>query len=450
MEKFYLGIDASKGFADFTILDSNSQIVLKNFELGDNFLGHCELVETLYKFMEERDEAKLYAALESTGGYENNWYNTLFKCQREIEISVARLNPLGVHFSIKANMQRNITDKISAYSIADYLIKQGDKIRYDVDTYYAELRKHKKFIDMVIKQKVQTENQLESVLYSANPELLVYCKKRKPSWLFKLLLQYPTADKLKRAHLESLKKLPYMKDKLAEQIFERAKKSVSSSSGQLTETLIKEMVTQIINNDAIIDKHKKIMADNCKLDEVELLKSFPGIGEYSAISLILEIGLIERFKSPKQLACYFGVHPKSHQSGDMNGVAHMSKQGRSAPRAVLYMVAFSAIVHNSVIKEVYANNKKKGMSSKAAMGVCMHKILRIVYGMLKTNQRFDPLIDKRNQEKSEKIKTGITVVKDKQFHNIMSTSPISKRQYKKRMAQLEPQDAVTSNAGSMN
>lgn len=35
----------------------------------------------------------------------------------------------------------------------------------------------------------------------------------------------------------------------------------------------------------------------------------------------------------------------------------------------------------------------------AALGVCMHKILRIVYGILKNKQAFNPDIDKLNQER---------------------------------------------------
>lgn len=448
MESFYLGSDVSKGYADFVILDSKKQIVEKNFELGDSYAGHNELYEKLNKFMEDRPGAKLYAAVESTGGYENNWYNTLFKCQRAIDVSVTRLNPIGVHHSIKAGMRRNVTDKISAYAIAEFLIMQGENIRFDVDTYYAELRKMKSFVDMLTKQKVQCENQLESVLYSANPEVLVYCEEFKPAWLFLLLLQYPTADKLSRAHLESLKKIPFIKDKQAEQILEKSKKSVASSSGPVTEMLIKEMITQINHLEELIKKHKKVMAKNCKLEEVELLKSIPGIADYSAISLMLEIGLIERFESSKKLASFFGVHPVYKQSGDGKWGMYMSKQGRSAPRATLFMSVFSGIQYNPIIKDVYKKHVKNGMQKGAAMGVCMHKLLRIVYGILKSNKPFDPAIDLENQKYSTIKHSKINFKKDSSFYNIMVESPISGRQRKKRKAQFVSQDVESSKAGS--
>ena len=43
--------------------------------------------------------------------------------------------------------------------------------------------------------------------------------------------------------------------------------------------------------------------------EVELLKTFKGIGDYSAIGLMLEIQAVERFATAKKLASFFGLHP---------------------------------------------------------------------------------------------------------------------------------------------
>jgi transposase len=50
MNNFYLGADASKGYADFVILDSNKQVVKQNFQLDDTFEGHASLYEILATF----------------------------------------------------------------------------------------------------------------------------------------------------------------------------------------------------------------------------------------------------------------------------------------------------------------------------------------------------------------------------------------------------------------
>jgi hypothetical protein len=49
-------------------------------------------------------------------------------------------------------------------------------VSYQQQDYLANLRKQWGFIKMLTKQSTQFLNQIESLIYSANPELLVYCK----------------------------------------------------------------------------------------------------------------------------------------------------------------------------------------------------------------------------------------------------------------------------------
>jgi hypothetical protein len=43
MPEYFLGIDVSKGYADFILLDNNKNIIEKNFQLDDIFDGHNQL-----------------------------------------------------------------------------------------------------------------------------------------------------------------------------------------------------------------------------------------------------------------------------------------------------------------------------------------------------------------------------------------------------------------------
>ncbi|GAH13713.1 unnamed protein product, partial [marine sediment metagenome] len=99
------------------------------------------------------------------------------------------MNPLGVNANSKADLKRNITDKISAQSVAEYMIAHPEKISYEQQDHLASLRKQWGFINMLTKQSTQLFNQLEPLLYSANPELLTYCKNGVPGWVLKLLLR---------------------------------------------------------------------------------------------------------------------------------------------------------------------------------------------------------------------------------------------------------------------
>ena len=114
MNQYFLGIDASKGYSDFVMLDAKKQTIIENFQLDDTFDGHARLYEVLHSFNKDYPEATIYAAVESTGGYENNWFQSLLTFQASLPIKTAHLNPLGVSHNSKADLKRNNTDKISA------------------------------------------------------------------------------------------------------------------------------------------------------------------------------------------------------------------------------------------------------------------------------------------------------------------------------------------------
>ena len=152
MKSFYLGIDVSKGYADFVIIDQQKKTVVENFQLDDTFEGHSQLYEIVNRFLADHPQATLFAAVESTGGYENNWYNELTKFQASLNIQSARLNPLAVVHNSKADLKRNGTDKISARSVAEYLVAHPEKVLYQQQDTLAGLRKQWGFIRMLTKQ----------------------------------------------------------------------------------------------------------------------------------------------------------------------------------------------------------------------------------------------------------------------------------------------------------
>ena len=440
-QQYYMGGDVSKGYADFVILDSKKQPVEENFQLDDTHLGHSRLYEQLIAFFEKHTEAKLHAAVESTGGYENNWHSTLCKFQGSLNIETARLNPEGVSHNSKAALKRVITVKVSARSIAEYLVSHPDKVIYQQQDYWGSLRKQWSFVKMLTKQSTQLLNQLESLVYSANPEILRYCREETPAWVLKLLKQYPTAAKLAKARSLSVSKIPYISMQRAQQLITTAKTSVASAADSITEQLIKATVSQILQLKETIKVQTKIMATACALPEIDLLKTFTGIGDYSAIGLMLEIQTVERYSTAKKLSSFFGIHPVFKTSGDSAAGFRMSKKGRKEPRAILYMVAISAINSNPLIRDIYQNRVANGMEKMVAIGLCMHKILRIIYGMLKNNTPFNPAIDLGNRERVKANSPLDKKDKTRRYQAFDKNAPISRRQNKKREEQRLSQNA---------
>ena len=448
MNEFYLGCDISKGYGDFIIMDSKKNIVESAFQLDETFEGHNELINVLTNFFKSHPNSIIYAGVESTGGLENNWLNLFYKLGNILNIKAARINPVGPFELKKASLERNSTDSISAKYIAQYLMVYPEKVRYNEDDPYASLRKQWNLIEMFTKQKTQLLNQLSITIYNAFPFLVQYCKYGVPNWLLQLLSKYPTASKLARAHAETIQKIPYISRTRAQKLINYAKVSIGSADDEVTARIILNLVEHIFNLKETITKLKKQLVKQCDLPEVKLLTTFKGIGVHSAIGLVLNIISIERFPSAKHLASYFGIHPVFIESGDRAGGFHMSKRGRAVPRSILFMVARYAISNNPLIKEVYLRQRKKGKSKMSAIGICMHKITRIIYGMLKNNTEFDPEIDKKNNYRSkQKRNKKIRENAKRRFQKEADDAPISRRKSKNRKKEKQPHPENIENSG---
>ena len=413
MTDFFMGCDASKGYADFIILDHQKQVIEPVFQLDDTFDGHRHLHHVLVTFFKTHPDACLYAGVESTGGLENNWLNFLFRLHDTMPLHAARINPTGPHALHKASLERNSSDAISARKIAEYLIAYPEKIRYNADDPFVALRKQYNLIELFKKQKTQLLNQFSILLYTSMPFLVPYCRQGVPNWLLDLIVRYPSAQKLARAQQRTVARIPYVSQKRAARLINAARQSIGSEADEQMAIVIKSAAEQIIHLKTVVEHHKQYLLKHCDLPEVKLLETLPGIGRYSAIGLFLNIVAVERFPTAKHLASYFGLHPVYKESGDGAGKYRMSKQGRGVPRQILFMVARSAVLHNPLIKEVFIQHLRNGKTKMAALGVCMHKILRIIFGMLKHDKPFDPEIDKQNRNNTRIVPNKDHMTEDK-------------------------------------
>ena len=436
MPDYFLGADASKGYADFLFMDKDKRPMEGVFQLDDTFDGHHQLYKILKSFYSCYPGATVHFGIESTGGLEDNWLNLFYRLKGEMNIKAARINPVGPTALQKASLERNGSDAISARYVAEYLATHPKKVNYNVEDPYIGLRKQFNYIKMITKQQTQLLNYLSILLYTAMPFLVGYCKHGVPNWMLALLSKYPSAAKLGRAAEVSLVTIPYISHGRALKIQASARQNIGSATDGDTTFVIQDIVGQIIHLKKTIELQKRHMESSCDLAEVKLLESIKGIGRYTAIGLMLNIISIERFPTAKHLAAYFGLHPVYKKSGDGSKGFHMSKKGRAVPRELLFMAVWTARVHCPLIKDVYIKHVKRGKTRMSAIGVCMHKMLRIVFGVLKNNKVFDPEIDKRNRERSKvkqrQMKQKVNNNKKRRYQPLDENAPISRRQNKIR------------------
>jgi transposase len=229
-----------------------------------------------------------------------------------------------------------------------------------------------------------------------------------------MLSKYSSAAAVSKAgavKLSAIKGISAGKAKALLQKAAQSKYIVSKENQHVIVVTAKE----ILHKEQILKEEKGYVTQLHQHDEgVQLLESIKGIGIESAVALMMEIEDVARFASSKKMGAYFGVNPRFKQSGDGTWGSHMSKQGRGEIRAVLYMAALSGIRCNPILKQVYARCRAKGMKHYQAMGVVMHKLLRIIYGVLKNKTKFNETVDEKNQQqaadkqkqKDQEIKEG--------------------------------------------
>jgi len=448
MKEFFLGCDASKGYGDFVIIDAKKKTMVESFQLDDTYTGHNCLYQQLESFLKLHPGARLSAGIESTGGYENNWYSAFVRFGASINMRIAHINPVGIGHDSKAERQRNITDKISARNIAEYMIRHPKKVNFATDNPMIGLKRQWRHVSLLDKQIVQLSNHLEILVYTSNPELLIYCRNGMQNWMLQLLVKYPTAKKLASARSKTIAKIPFISQERATKLIANAKKSVASSIDEVSAQIIISTASQILHLKKTIQMQMAQIEKTFAVKEVKLLMSCSGIGKATAIVIMIYVGNIERFSTAKKLAAYFGIHPEYKLSGDGKKARFcMSKRGHPEVRKLLYMATLSAIQSNSLIKEIYDKKLAQGMAKRAAIGVCMHKLIRIIFGMLKNNTPFDAEIDLANRNKNRTASN----VKDKnrRLQKYDSNAPVSRRQNAKRMEQRLSQDGILpSSAGS--
>jgi transposase len=439
----FLGVDVSKGYADFTLLDPRKHQLEKAFQLDDTGKGHDVLRKQLVRMIEVHKISHLYCGVESTGGFENNWYGSLASWRNSMPVSIARLNPAGVKKSIEAGLNRNVTDALSSRYIAEYMISHSEAITYDIqDVEYASYRSVQTHINLLKKQQTQLINQLKAILYFGFPELMRYCKFSVPSWVLEVLTKYPSVKKVAGLKPERLIKINHVDEDKARAIIAKAKTSVASRDNESTSFLIQSLAEQIREKQVLIAKHKSFLEQNCQGPEVTLLATIPGIGAYSAASIMIEIEDIKRFDNPKSLVCFFGVNPELKESGDKKFIVRMSKKGRATMRATLYMCAMSAVRYDEHMKAIYHKHRGDGMTHKQALGVIMQKLLRVIWGVLTTKTEYNSGIDIKNQRKCTKPTAAIKdseMVEKRRFQETDIDAPISNKQTKKRKVYAESQ-----------
>lgn len=120
----------------------------------------------------------------------------------------------------------------------------------------------------------------------------------------------------------------------------------------------------------------------------ELLRSVPGVGPVTTLTLIAELPELGQL-TRREVAALVGVAPLNRDSGGRRG-QRTTWGGRAPVRSALYMAALVGSRRNVVLSAHYRRLRLAGKPPKVALVACMRKLLLILNAMARTGQPWQP------------------------------------------------------------
>ncbi len=120
--------------------------------------------------------------------------------------------------------------------------------------------------------------------------------------------------------------------------------------------------------------------------ETEALMDIYGIGLFSALLIVAELGEVERFRSAKQAGAYTGLTTRVHQSGGHCYRGSITRQGSPWLRWILVEAAMKAVRRDVALGNFYTRVRKRS-GAKIARVAAARKLAEICWKRLRRWQR---------------------------------------------------------------
>ena len=383
----YVGIDIAKNTHWASAMNSDGQILLQPFSFQNNNEGFQKFISKLSNF----DKQKMLIGLESTAHYGENIISYLFNLDYKIGI----INPIQTSNLRKSNIRKTKNDKVDTFIIIKSLSLNNYNLVTTRDINNIKLKGLSRSRHNLIVMRSRSKIQLASFIDQLFPELNQFFKGNLHlNVSYQLLKDFSSPKQISSLHLTKLSNIlhdnshgRYNKQD-AIRLRDLAKNSVGIDNPTLS-LQIKQAILQIELYSEQIEEVEKLSKQI--LDEMKSkLLTIPGMSYNQATVIHGFIGDINRFNKSCQLLAYAGLDPSTYQSGNFEARStRMSKRGNSLLRYNLVYAAHNLVLHNKTFKEYYDLKRSQGKTHYCALGHCAHKLVRIIFKMLKSNVDFD-------------------------------------------------------------
>lgn len=348
ISRLCVGVDLHKTQFTVCALTEDGEVLLQEMYLT-NEEGYRAFIEEMHK--EEENGYTIEIAVETTGNAR------FFKNQMEKEyfvVKVVNTNKFKV-----ITMSTKKTDMNDAATLAYYLMKEMLPEAHLCSQTSEEIRRMLKTRSILVSSTVKIKNQIHGMMLGYGIET-------------------------KAAQFQSKRKRQELINDLANHYF-----------SDFTASSLNVMLDILDNLSEEIKKVENQIADMVKENEdVELLKTIPGVGPINATTIAAYTSDIERFDGDyKRFAAYIGIVPSVHNSNETTHYGRITKHGPQELRTAMVQVALGMIrvpkqtSEWRLMKNYYRQKTDKG--SGRAIIAMTRKISRIVFVMLTTHQEFN-------------------------------------------------------------
>jgi len=384
---FYVGIDIAKNTHWASILSSEGEIIQEPFSFTNDNSGFQKFLSKL----ESLDKEKILIGLESTAHYGENIISYLFN----LNYKIALINPIQTANLRKSNIRKTKNDKVDTYIIIKALTLSNYSLISTRDINNLKLkglcRSRRNLVTMRSKAKIQLVSYMDQIF----PELAQFFKGNLHlNVSYQLLKHYSSPNDIQNLHLTKLTNIllnnshgRYTRND-AIRLRELAKHSVGIDNPSLS-LQIKHAILQIeLYNEQIAEVESLYKAILTEMNTPIL--TIPGMSYNQAAVIIGCIGDINRFRHSCQLLAYAGLDPSVVQSGNFQAKStKMSKRGSGMLRYSLVYAAHNVVKNNETFRNYYELKRSQGKSHYCALGHVAHKLVRIIFKMLKDNVVFN-------------------------------------------------------------
>ena len=152
--------------------------------------------------------------------------------------------------------------------------------------------------------------------------------------------------------------------------------------------LIKELTEAITQ---IEEEIQKIMeSDETLSNQHKLLCSVDGVGEQTAVKMIVETNAFQDFTNPRKFCCHAGVAPFSYTSGSSqrskNRVSHRADK---SIKVLLHMAALIAATRmNGELHEYYLRKVAEGKNKMSVLNAVRAKLVYRMFAVIRNKQAY--------------------------------------------------------------